>query len=354
MSLRAALPAWTPVCGSGTRRSVMKQVWSVAIRPGDYGPVVSCQSCGRVSGSSRDVRSAAFGHLAEHARREALPQHLRVCRCSEQGCRWHRGRGRCHGTLELVLVRSEGGRRWTLVEACLACARATEQAAVIPSTVQADRRTLAPGVSPPLGYRHGDAQRRRVAYLLNYLASALDPAVGAHARLLAVQCALRASRAGGVRLPAGLLRGMGVHRVSPWRELEFEGWLRRAGYQPASSCSSAVEAQVLDGVALLQSPGRADRARSADWALRTTARARHLGASASEELLLLVLAAHVPPGAKAGDAELEKLARCCAMPAVSFPHVLRALHRKGVATSWSVTLDMQDVSWSQPVRVAVP
>lgn len=333
----------------------MKQVWSVAIRPGEYGPVLSCHSCGSVKSAGRDARSAAFGHLAEHARREALPQHLRVCRCSEQGCRWHRSRRGCHGAIELVLVRSEGGRRWTLAEACLACARATEQAAVVPSTVLAVRPLLRPGATAPAGYRHGDAQRRRVAYLLSYLASALDPAVGAHARLVAVQCALRASRAGGVRLPGGLLRGMGVHsRVSLWRELEFEGWLRWSGCWSVNKRSTAVEAQVLDGVALVQSPGRTDRARAADWALRTTAAARQLGASVSEELLLLVRAAHVPPGARAGLAEVEQLARCCALPAVSFPHALRALHGKGAAMAWSITSDMQDVSWSSPTRVAVP
>ncbi|WP_328508358.1 hypothetical protein OG981_53410 [Streptomyces mirabilis] len=55
-------------------------------------------------------------------------------------------------------------------------------------------------------------------------ASLLSPA----ARLLAVQCALRADTSAYVRLPGVLLRGMRLRgRRRWWEELEHAGWLRR-------------------------------------------------------------------------------------------------------------------------------
>ncbi|MFE5374427.1 hypothetical protein [Streptomyces mirabilis] len=63
----------------------------------------------------------------------------------------------------------------------------------------------------------GPLSRRRAASLLS-------PA----ARLLAVQCALRADTSAYVRLPGVLLRGMRLRgRRRWWEELEHAGWLRR-------------------------------------------------------------------------------------------------------------------------------
>ena len=48
--------------------------------------------------------------------------------------------------------------------------------------------------------------------MLTYLASALGCVASPAARLLALQCALRADAHGCVRLPAGLLRSMRLNR----------------------------------------------------------------------------------------------------------------------------------------------
>lgn len=62
--------------------------------------------------------------------------------------------------------------------------------------------------------------------MLTHLASALGCVTTPAARLLALQCALRADTHGYARLPAGLLRGMRLcRRPEAWQELVQNGWL---------------------------------------------------------------------------------------------------------------------------------
>lgn len=99
--------------------------------------------------------------------------------------------------------------------------------------------------------------------MLTYLASALPRFSSPTARLLALQCALRADGRGHISMPGGFLRGMRLaSHAAPWHELEHAGWLRcnerRHGY---------TQAQILDAAVLNQAPGREERARAAHWTL---------------------------------------------------------------------------------------
>ncbi|MFC9810514.1 hypothetical protein ACFVJM_00345 [Streptomyces virginiae] len=180
-------------------------------------------------------------------------------------------------------------------------------------------------------------------YLLNYLASALDPAIGPSARLLALQCALRASPAGEVCLPAGLLRGIGLGGlISPWKELEYDGWLRVYAATARGFGHLHIEAWVLDAIALLQDGGAADRVRAADWALRTMALARKSGLDGLGQLSFLAMAAHTAADGT-GVTEADRLARCCALPTSTLLHVLGTLRRKSGLISWDLT--QEDVRW---------
>lgn len=193
-----------------------------------------------------------------------MPGHLRTCQCQEDACRWHRRHHGCAGPVTLVL---SGGRSWRLADTCLACASATDHAVVVPSTALATPPPARPRPSGSWRRRtHGEDERLRVRRALNYLACVLGTGVGCGARLLAVQCALRCSPGGRVRLPPGLLRGMRlapVHRH--WQELENQGWLRLRSPGRAAPCD-AWHAQLLDGGLLARSVSRRDGNRAADWA----------------------------------------------------------------------------------------
>lgn len=193
------------------------------------------------------------------------------------------------------------------------------------------------------------ADRHRTRDMINYIAAALDPAVGAGARLLALQCALRASTVGAVRLPYGLVRSSGVRRSrSCWSELEHEGWLRPAWATAQPGGSSSWDAQLLDHVVLLQNPGRRARRSAADWALRMMAHARRAEANTQEQLVYLVLASHASLGTRRSSAEAERLARCSGLPLVSIPFVLAELSRKRLLHSWHLDTDLDDLHWSFP------
>ncbi|MFI8242595.1 hypothetical protein ACIF83_36015 [Streptomyces sp. NPDC085866] len=128
----------------------------------------------------------------------------------------------------------------------------------------------------------------RVQEALTYLATALPRFTSPAARMLALQCALRADTHGHARLPAGLLRSMRLHgRTEIWEELAHAAWLHSPDLR-----STPVEVQLLDAAILEQVPGRRARCRAAHWALRPTP--LHLSAASPPALRLitLVLAAH--------------------------------------------------------------
>ncbi|MGW0703760.1 hypothetical protein ACWD0A_31530, partial [Streptomyces sp. NPDC002867] len=116
-------------------------------------------------------------------------------------------------------------------------------------------------------------ERVLVQDTLASLHACLPEDVGALARLLAVQCTLRAGASGQVALPAGLLRGMRLgSTLTPWCELEDAHWLMRLTASPGRS-PGPVWVQLLSHHG--PHPARHQRARAADWALRT---ARKYGA----------------------------------------------------------------------------
>lgn len=149
--------------------------------------------------------------------------------------------------------------------------------------------------------------------MLSYLAAALPSEVGAAARLLALQCALRATVSGRLWMPAGLLRGLRMNRHSSlWQEPEQSGWLTRLATNPPWAKQRGFAVQLLDAAVLTQAPGRRDRAHAADAALRLTSCPALRSLSASEQLAGLALATYLSPGHVHGIIEADRLGRVCA------------------------------------------
>ncbi|MET9359195.1 hypothetical protein ABZY14_40820 [Streptomyces sp. NPDC006617] len=127
----------------------------------------------------------------------------------------------------LALTRQAGGRSWRLADACAACAAATSGTAVVPDTLFAARRPRPTG-SVPRRARHGLSpgpdERARVREMLTYLSAALPRFTSPAARLLALQCSLRADTLGHVTVADGLLRSMRLRgRRELWQELAQAG-----------------------------------------------------------------------------------------------------------------------------------
>jgi len=167
----------------------------------------------------RAVRcSGASGLPCAYRRAAGVSAHLPVPRtglCRARGCAAHGAvprtglllafaSPRLRRPVLLALTRGRSGRTWRLTDACAACAAATSHTAVVPATLLAPRRPGRAGRRPaPPG---GPAERARVRQMLTYLGAALPQFTSPAARLLALQCALRADTHGYVRLPDGLLR----------------------------------------------------------------------------------------------------------------------------------------------------
>lgn len=109
------------------------RAWTLELRPGPSGTVVTCPRCGRLPATpeSAATQAVVVTHLAQHARSETLPGHLRTCQCGETGCQWHQRHRGCDGPISLLLMRSAHGRIWRLADACRACAAATRHAAAV-------------------------------------------------------------------------------------------------------------------------------------------------------------------------------------------------------------------------------
>ncbi|WP_405868024.1 hypothetical protein OG407_49390 [Streptomyces sp. NBC_01515] len=141
--------------------------------------------------------------------------------------------------------------------------------------------------SPASGPGPEPAEQVRVREMLTYLGAALPRFTSPSARLLSLQCALRAAIRGHVRLPAGLLRGMRLRRYRElWQELVHAGWL-----EPPDARSTPVQLRLLDAAVLDQAPGRRARRRAAHWALHPVPLTLP-AAQAVMRLTALVLAVH--------------------------------------------------------------
>ncbi|GAA0466928.1 hypothetical protein [Streptomyces olivaceiscleroticus] len=332
-----------------TPRTAARRTWTVELQPRPEGPALACPQCIPLPRPlpAGTARATALAHLARHARESTLPAHLRTCQCQARGCRWHTRHRGCAGTVQLVLTRDRGGRRWRLTDACTACAAATERAAVVPDTLPAAPSPTSPHRRPP----HLDPCRReeqahaRVREMLTYLGAALPRFCSPTARLLALQCALRANRCGQVHLPGGLLRGMRLagHAAS-WHELTHANWL--AGPSPRTA-RGGVAVQLLDAAVRAQAPGRAQRARASHWALQPTHLATTHDAPPALQLTALALASHTTTAS--GRAEISRLTRMCGLSPGHLQDLLDRLLRLGLLTAWSRDLDNgEELNWQLP------
>lgn len=320
----------------------VRRIWTVELRSRAGGPRLVCPHCTVHSPPlpAASARSAVLAHLARHARADALPAHLRTCQCRAQGCSWHLRHRGCAGPVLLALTRDRSGRAWRLSDTCAACAAATSHTAVVPATLIAPRPSECADRRPrPLG---SPAERTRVREMLTYLSAALPQFTSPTARLLALQCALRANACGYVRLPAGLLRGMRLHgRTELWEELEHADWLRRTTGRHAR-----MEARLLDAALLSPRPGSRARARAAHWALHPAPVAVPAGRPPGVQLAALALASHT--SGDAGSTDLDVLARLCGHSPQQTTELLDRLAALHCLAAWKHNRETDEIFWWLP------
>ncbi|QOV33111.1 hypothetical protein IM697_22855 [Streptomyces ferrugineus] len=318
--------------------AAVRRIWTVELRPQAGGPSLLCPHCTARTPSlqASSARSAALTHLAHHARTDALPPHLRTCQCRERGCCWHPRHRGCAGPVLLALTRDRSGRTWRLADTCAACAAATSNTAVVPDTLHNPH----PADTPARTRRPqaDDEHRQRVREMLTYLASTLPCITSPAARLLAVQCVLRADRHGHVRLPAGLLRGMRLHRRPElWRELAHGGWLDLPDLR-----ATGLRVRLLDNAVLDQAPSLCARRRAAHWALQPSPFAT-TAAEPAERLATLALAVYTARAIPAPD--LATIARLCGHSPQQTGELLDRLVARGSLSAWSHQRDTDEVRW---------
>ncbi|TQK49847.1 hypothetical protein FBY35_0121 [Streptomyces sp. SLBN-118] len=338
------------------------RTWTVELRPHHGGPVLYCPRCSPSGHAlqATSARPAVLEHLARHARSDALPAHLRTCQCHERDCRWHPRHRGCTGPILLVLTREHGGRTWRLADTCASCAAATPHAAVIPDTALNPSSTQrlpgdGPGSSPAkrMGRPRGASEQVPVQEMLSYLAAALPTGTSPEARLLALQCALRANRHGQVRLPTGLLRAMRLgHASAHWHELECRRWLCPVQRGISRQNDAALPVQLLDP--LTQASGRAGRLQAADWALRVISRAPLKGQPAGLRLAALALAAHRSPAHTQAGVEADRLSRACGIKATDLGPLLDHLVEAGTIKAWACDPHTEDLHWTPSRPAARP
>ncbi|MEU7484867.1 hypothetical protein [Streptomyces sp. NPDC042319] len=328
-----------------TPHTAAHRTWTVELQPRPEGPTLACPQCTPLPRPlpADTARATVLAHLARHARESTLPAHLRTCQCQAHGCRWHPRHRGCAGTVQLVLTRDRGGRRWRLTDACAACAAATERAAIVPDTLPT-AVPPSPGHHPPRSRAFPEEQVRvRVREMLTYLGAALPRFCSPTARLLALQCALRTNRYGQVHLPGGLLRAMRLAgHAAPWHELAHAGWL--ANPSPVlRAARGGVTVQLLDATVLTQAPGRAQRARAAHWALRPTHLATAHDAPPALQLAALALASHITNAS--GNAETAHLTRMCGLSPGHLEDLLDRLLRLRLLAAWGRDIDSDELRW---------
>ncbi|MGW4198851.1 hypothetical protein [Streptomyces sp. NPDC005004] len=323
--------------------AAVRRIWMVELRPQPGGCALVCVRChAHTPLPAASARSAALKHLACHARGDALPSYLRTCQCRAQGCLWHPRHRGCAGPVRLTLTRDRGGRLWRLADACGACSAATGDTAVVPDTLLAPPPLVAPAPATAREPRQPGADEcRRVREMLTYLAAVLPRAASPAARLLALQCALRADARGLVRMPAGLLRSMRLRgRPEVWDELVQENWLR-----PPDLRSAPVEVQVLDPAVQDQAPSRVARRRAGHWALSPYPLSLRRDTSPAMRLVALALAAHLSPG-PAHTVEMDVLSRLCGHSPQQTAELLDRLVAARTLASWRPDLDTGEVTWT--------
>lgn len=339
-----------------TAHETVRRAWTVELRPQRGGPVLHCPQCatGATPVPAPSARSIVLAHLARHARRAALPAHLRTCQCQQHGCHWHPRHRGCAGPILLVLTREQSGRTWRLADTCAACAGATAYTAVVPDATPApttDGSPLSdggPDRAGRLNRRPGNlSEQLRVQEMLSYLAAAVPHSTSPEARLLALQCALRTDSHGQAHLPAGLLRGMRLrHGPAPWQELEAARWLRPLTPTDNPRHHHARIVQLLDPAVLTQAPSRTDRHHAADWALRIITSPPLRAQPPAPRLTHLALAAHRSSTAAHSSTETDRLSRACGLEPHSLEETLDQLILVRVIVRWRFSQDGEEVNWT--------
>ncbi|MDR6980995.1 hypothetical protein J2X68_007737 [Streptomyces sp. 3330] len=335
-------------------QGAVRRIWTVELSPRADGPCLICPHCTTPPPSLKasSARSIALAHLACHARADTLPLHLRTCQCRERGCSWHPRHRGCGGPVLLVLTRDRSGRTWRLADACAACAAATSHTAVVPDTLLGPRR-VGPESTPSApardSSRTGLDERVRVREMLTYLASALPHFTSPDARLLALQCALRADTSSQVRLPAGLLRGMRLRgRQELWAELAQGRWLEMPVLK-----SAPVTVRLLDAAVLDQAPGRGARRRAAHWALHGAPLVPPAGAPPVVRLTALVLSVYSSEPAGHGT-DMDVLARLCGCSPSQMGELMDRLVAIRTLAVWHHNRETDETIWHLPLRHAHP
>jgi hypothetical protein len=167
------------------------------------------------------------------------------------------------------------------------------------------------------------------------------------ARLLALQCALRADTSVYIRLPGGLLRGMRLcGRRELWEQLEHADWLRRTACRYPH-----VEAQLRDAAVFAQRRGRRVRARAAHWALRPVPLVLPGGWAPAVQLTAVVLATST--SGAAGSTDMEVLARLCGHSPHQAEELLDRLVASHSLAAWHYCRDTEEVAWRLSLQVRV-
>ncbi|QTI87230.1 hypothetical protein [Streptomyces sp. AgN23] len=328
----------------------VRRTWTVELRPQPGGPMLACSQCPPQPHpvAAVSARSVALAHLSQHAHENAVPDHLRTCQCQARGCHWHPRHRGCAGSVLLVLTGDRSGRRWRLTDACAACAAATEQASVVPNIlVTAPPAACCARINGPRRpYTPGPQEQVRVREMLTYLGAALPRFSSPTARLLAVQCALRADAGGRVRLPAGLLRSMRLAGyAAPWHELTHAGWLSCLS-PTARRTYGGVVAQLLDAAVLDQAPPRRARVRAAHWALHPIPLAATREAPPAVQLTTLTLAVHT--SGRSGSVEVDLLTRLCGLSLGQVEELLDRLVRARLLDGWQRFAEAGELRWHLP------
>ncbi|WP_416972204.1 hypothetical protein [Streptomyces sp. 4F14] len=245
----------------------------------------------------------------------------------------------------LALTRDRSGRAWRLADTCAACAAATSHTAVVPDTLLSSPRpqpAAHPRPAAHTGPRTEFDERVRVREMLTYLGAALPRFTSPAARLLALQCALRADTRAHVRLPAGLLRGMRLRQNREvWLELAHAGWLELPDVR-----AMPWQVRLLDATVLDQAPGRRTRCRAADWALRPVPLVLPATTPALR-LTALVLAAHT--GARPEHStDMDILTRLCGHSAQQAGELLDRLVTTRTLRAWHHNRETDEVFWQLP------
>jgi hypothetical protein len=322
----------------------VRRIWTVELRSRAGAPRLVCTRCtprtpppGAVS-----ARSAALAHLACHASTDVLPGHLRICQCRERGCSWHPRHRGCGGPVLLALTRDHSGRTWRLADACAACAAATSHTAIVPDTVpgpRRSRRSICAAAPAPLKEPAASDERLRVREMLAYLATALPRFTSPGARLLALQCALRADTHGRLRVPHGLVRSVRLcGRTELWQELAQAHWLHLPDLK-----SAPVAVQLRDATLLDHAVSHRTRRRAAHWALHPDPLAAPAAATPAEHLTALALAAYTTAAGPAPD--LATIARLCGHSPQQTAELLDRLVATRTLSWWRHHRDTDEVHW---------